>query len=149
MVGAPSFSQSYLCIKLPLKSSPKIGSSTSDNFHLFIPPLLVRKIILTIPIKTPFLQTSSTVHLSTICTKICSQSQPFSRCRLRHEPGSQGVLQTVITGLATTDSLSLRLRELVYSNQQSLIKMLAIRMSNHPIHLLSYPQPIVITSILH
>ena len=149
MVGGPSFSQSYLCIKLPVKSPPKIGSSTSDNFHLFIPPLLVRKIILTIPIKTPFLYTSSTVHLSTICTKTFSQSQPFSHCRLRQEPGSQGVLQTVITGLATTDSLSLRLRELVYCSQQPLIKMLAIRMSNHPIHLLSYLQPIVITSIPH
>ena len=55
MVGAPSFSQPYLCIQPPLQSPPKIRSSTPDTFHLPIPLLLVRKIILTIPTKTPFL----------------------------------------------------------------------------------------------
>ena len=37
MVGAPSFSQSYLCIQpyiTPLQSGTKIHSSTSVNFHL-------------------------------------------------------------------------------------------------------------------
>ena len=38
-----------------------------------------------------------------------------------------------------TDSLSLRLRKLVYCRQQSLMKMLAISMRNHPVHPL--PQP--------
>ena len=52
MIGAHSFSQPYMCI--------------SDNF---IPPLLVRKIILTIPIKTPFFYISATFHLITIYTK--------------------------------------------------------------------------------
>ena len=40
MVGALSFSQPFII-------SNKFHSATSNNFHLPIPPLLVRKIILT------------------------------------------------------------------------------------------------------
>ena len=65
-VDAPSFSQPYLCLQSPLQSPPKIHSSTSDNFQLPNPPLLVCKIILTIPTKTPFLYTSATFHIQTI-----------------------------------------------------------------------------------
>ena len=54
MVAAPSFSQPYLYIQPPLQSPPKIPSSISDNFYLPIPPLLIQKIILTIPTNTPF-----------------------------------------------------------------------------------------------
>ena len=53
-VGAPSFSEPYLCKQPPLHSPPKIRSSTSANFHLLSPPLLVHKFILTIPLTLPF-----------------------------------------------------------------------------------------------
>ena len=63
MVGAYSFSQPHLCIQPALKSLPKIRFSTSVNFHLPVPPLLVHKIILTIPSNTPFLYASVILHL--------------------------------------------------------------------------------------
>ena len=63
MVGASSFSQSYLCIQPPLQSTPKISFSTSVNFHLPNPPLLVHKIILTIHTNTPLLSTAVILHL--------------------------------------------------------------------------------------
>ena len=53
----------------------------------------------------------------------------------------------VIAGLTITDSLSLRLRKLMYCRQQSLMKILAIGMANYPIHFFPYPQSIVITCI--
>ena len=62
MVGAPSFSQPYLCIHQLLQSPPKISSSTSVNFHFTLPPLLVHKIIFTIPTNTPFLYTIRIFH---------------------------------------------------------------------------------------
>ena len=49
MIRAPSSSQAILCTQATLKSLPKNSSSSSINFHLPISPLLVRKIILTIP----------------------------------------------------------------------------------------------------
>ena len=58
MVVAPLFSEPHLCKQPPVHSPPKIRSSTSANFHLPIPPLLVHKFILTIPTKTSFLYTS-------------------------------------------------------------------------------------------
>ena len=42
MVGAPSFSQFFLCMQPPLQSPPKIRSSPSVNFQL--PILLLLKI---------------------------------------------------------------------------------------------------------
>ena len=56
-------------------------------------------------------------------------------------------VQTVIIGLTIPDFLLLRARKLIYCRQWSLIKMLAIRAENQPIHILQYPPPIVITSI--
>ena len=50
---------------------------------------------------------------------------------------------TAMTGLTITDSSLLRLRKLVYCRQQSLMKVLAIKMANYPIYPLLYPQPIV------
>ena len=88
--------------------------------------------------------------------------QPFNQFRLRQATSEQGSLartdtvlisvfslkvQTEITGFTITDSLSLSFRKLVYSRQLSLMKILAIRIENHPIYLLSYPQSVVITSI--
>ena len=55
MVSASSFSQPYFSIHPPLQFPPKIRFSTSVNFYFPIPPLLVHKIILTIPTNTPFL----------------------------------------------------------------------------------------------
>ena len=81
-----------LAHKATPKISTKIGSPTSDNFHLCIPPLLVCKIIVTTPTNTPFLYTSATVHLPTICTKSFSQPQPFTDTDGVKGPGSQGVL---------------------------------------------------------
>ena len=62
MVGAYSFSQRYLSIQPPLQSPPKMCFSTSVNFYLPIPPLLIYKIMLTIPNNTPFLYTSVILH---------------------------------------------------------------------------------------
>ena len=174
MLNMP-FSQLYLCIKPALPSPPKILSSTFFNFHLPVPPLLVHKVILTTLNNTPFLYTSLYMQfftslllrttIRTICTKnIFSLTQPFSRFRLHQgtkEPESLVRTDTVLissffhkvwsmkTGLRITDSLLLRLIKLVYCRWQSLMKMLAIGMANYPIHLLSYPQTIVITSITY
>ena len=79
-------SQSYLCIQPSLQSPPKFGFSTLDNFHLPIPPLLVCKIILTIPTKTPFLYTSTTFRPQKVCTNIFCPPQPSSQYRLCHGP---------------------------------------------------------------
>ena len=63
MVGAPSFSQPYLCIQPLLQSPEKICSSISVNFHLPIHALLFDKFILTIPANTPCLNNSAILHL--------------------------------------------------------------------------------------
>ena len=47
-----------------LKPPLKIRSSTSANFYLHIPPLFVRKIILTISISTPFFYILAISYLS-------------------------------------------------------------------------------------
>ena len=121
MVGAPSFPEPHLCIQPLLQPLPKIRSSTSVNFHLPIPLLLVHKIILTIPTNTTFLYTST--------PKIFSLPQPFRQFRLRQWTKKLESLKntdtilispfflkvwTVITGLTITDSLLLSLRKLVY-----------------------------------
>ena len=63
MVAAPSFSQPLLRIQPMMQSKAKTSSSTSVNFLIPIPPLLVRKITFTIPTNTPFLHTSAISHL--------------------------------------------------------------------------------------
>ena len=75
MVGAPSFSQPYLCIQPLLQSPEKICSSISVNFHLPIHALLFDKFILTIPANTPCLNNSAfftSVILSTNIPAICT-----------------------------------------------------------------------------
>ena len=64
MVGAPSFSQPYLCIQPTLQSASKTSYSSSVNFHLPISPLLFHKVVLTVSTNTPFLHTSATFHLN-------------------------------------------------------------------------------------
>ena len=131
MVGAPSFSQSFLCIQPPLQCPPQIRSSTSVNFYLPSSPLLSLQSPLTLPsympqkfFTSPFLHATNPI----IYNKIFSLPQPFSLFRLL-----QGIKElcslvtnntvlissfflkvwTVITGLAITNSLLLRLRKLV------------------------------------
>ena len=128
MVGAPSFSQPFLCIQPLLQTPPKIHSSTSVNFHLPIPFLLFNKPTLTIPsnISPPYICAQPSQQST---PKIFSQPQPFSQFRL-----SQGTKElwslvrndtilispfffkvwTVMTGLTITNFLSLRRRKLVY-----------------------------------
>ena len=54
IIDAPSFSQPYLCIQLPLQSPRKFHSSTLVTFHLPLPPLFVHKIIFTTRTTLPF-----------------------------------------------------------------------------------------------
>ena len=135
MVGASLFSQPCLCIQPPLKSLPKIRSSTSVNFHLPISPLLAHKIIFTIPANIPFHYTSavfhfpifaynhpSNLHQNIFPTSVISPIQVYQGTR---ELGSLVKPDTVlispfflkvwtaITGLIITDSLSPRLRKLM------------------------------------
>ena len=63
MVGAPSFLQLLLCIQPVMQSPAKTSSSKTVNFYIPIIPLLVHKIIFTIPTNTPFLYTSAISHL--------------------------------------------------------------------------------------
>ena len=70
MVGAFSLSQPYLCIQPPLQSLPKIRCSTSVNFHLPIPPLLFKKMILTIPTNAHFLYASAIFYFLFLCKTI-------------------------------------------------------------------------------
>ena len=63
MVGTPSFSQPVLLLQPTLQSLPRNSSFSSVNFHFPISPLLVYKIILTIPTNTLFLYNSAIFHL--------------------------------------------------------------------------------------
>ena len=130
MVGVTSFSLPYMCILPPLQSPPKILSSTSFNFHLPIPPLLLNKIIPTIPTNIPFLCTSTLFLPPYFCVQTSQQStpkifslpQPFSQFRLRQ--GTKDLwslvrndtvlispfflkVWTLITGTTITDTLNL------------------------------------------
>ena len=134
MIGAPSFSQPYLCIQLALQSPQKIRSSTLVNLHFSIPSLFVHIIIFTTSTSTPFLYTLSISYLL-----IFGYSHP-NNLHQKHFPylnhlvnsgclkGTLGSTEdwhcfnlsllpqsmTVITGLTITDSFSLRLIKLVY-----------------------------------
>ena len=107
-------------------------------FSQFLPPYftLICKIFLTIPTNIPFLYTSAIFHLpifvgaiATIYVKVLSLLQPSSKFRWYQETNQQRsllrtdpVLTSLLfvkvksekTGLRITDSLSLRLRKLVY-----------------------------------
>ena len=91
MVGAPSFSQPYLCIQPPLQSPTKILSSISVNFHLYFLHLFFNKIILTIHTNASFPYTAAVFSTSYFCvqpsqqctSKMFSLPQPFSQLRLR------------------------------------------------------------------
>ena len=114
------------------------------NFHLPIPPFLVHKIILTIPNNNPLLYTSLFLRrtIPTIYTKNISLPHHFCQFRLCQETRDLGSLFSIntvlicpfllkvwalITGITITDSLSLRIKKLIYfrcgkpSNLPSLI----------------------------
>ena len=117
MVGFSAFSQPYLCIQQSLQSPPKTLSSTWDNFHLPILPLLFSKIILTIPLcRSNFSPPCFCIQSSQLSTpKIFFLPHPFSQF-------SYGVLifsffpkvWTVLSGFTITDFLLLRIRKLIY-----------------------------------
>ena len=109
MVDTPSFSQFNLCIQPTVQFPPKICLSTPVNFHLSITPLLVHKVILTIPTNNPFLYTLAfltslflSVIVPTICTKNVSLPQPFSQFRLREGNRELGSLVRIDTVLLSS-----------------------------------------------
>ena len=122
----------------------KLRSSTIVNFHLPILPLLVHRIIFTIPTNSLFLYASTILHLrnfaythpNNLHEKYFSYLSHLANSGCANGPGGLGVYHclrtntvlisafflkvwTVITGLTITDSLSLRLRkfEVVVSDE--------------------------------
>ena len=141
------FNNPTCACKSTLQSPPKIHPFTSVNFHLPIPPLLVHKIVITIPTNNSFPYTSVISHLPLFGYNHCNNLhqkylptptiqtiQAASRYQVARQLGSiAGSLAgslvrtdtvllspfhlnvwTVVTGLAITDSSSLRLRKLIY-----------------------------------
>ena len=148
MLASPWFSQPYLWIQPTLQSPSKIHTSTSFNFYLPIPPLLVHKIILTITTNSFSLYLSSFLPFS-FCVQPSQQSAPkiislcqlFSQFRLSQGTRELGSLVstdtvlispfffkwwTMITGLIITDSLLLRLRKLVQSTFSHTLNLLPL-----------------------
>ena len=146
------------------KSVPLLQSTFTSLFH----PYFLTKSSLQSPLTLPLYPKNFSppyfcVQASQESTpKMFSLPQPFSQ--VRSPQGTKDLwsfvtndtvfislfflkVWTVITGLTIADDSLLRPRKLSYCSLLSLIKMLAIAMTNRPIHLLSYPQPIVITSI--
>ena len=138
----------------------KNSFSTSVNFHLPTALLLIPRIIHTNPIDSTYLYTSAIFHLLIfVRNNSGNQHQKYfpylnhlanQGCAIRtRELESLVTTKTVwffpfflkiwkvIMELTFTDILLLSLRKLVYCRQQSLMKMLAIGMGNHPIHLFS------------
>ena len=125
MVGAPSFSQSYLCIQPPLQFPTK---NPFFYFSQFSPPYSTLTWSQNHPYN-PFRYISAIFHLPKIYPKKYFLPQPFSHFRLRKGSRELGSLvmtdtalispffhkvYTVITELTITDSLSFRLKKLVY-----------------------------------
>ena len=96
----PSFSQPYLRIQSLRQSPPKICSSTLVSFDFPVPPLLVHKIIRTIPTNTPFLYTSTVFHIPSFAhnhpnnlhQKYCPFLSNLASSGYVKGPGSEGVL---------------------------------------------------------
>ena len=131
MVCTPSYSELYLCIQPSLQSPSITLSYTSVNFHVPILPLLVQKIILTIPTNTPHTSANFQLRIFLLPYNHSSQ-QSFANSGRINGPGSKVVLwgltlfwslpcsskfgqwqQGSQQWLTTTDSLLLRLRKLV------------------------------------
>ena len=139
MVGALSFSQPILRIQLTLQSLPRNSSSFSVSFHFPISPLLVHKITFKIPTNTPFLYNSAVFHSFFLCTTIptiytknilptsnilpIQAASRYQKVREYCEDWRCLIspfffkVWTVIAGLThNTDSLSIRLKKLIYSS---------------------------------
>ena len=119
MVGAPSFSELYLCIQKSLKYPPNIRSSTSVNFQHF--PYLRN-------FSTPYIF-ASVQPFQPSTPKIFSLLQSFNQFRLHEGTRELGSLVrtntdlfsslslkvwTVTARLTITDFIWLRLRKLLY-----------------------------------
>ena len=138
MIDAPSFSQPYLCIKLPLKSPRKIQSSTLINFYLLIPAYLFTKSFLQPPLHflPPYLINFLPLYFwvqpsQQSAPKAFSLPQPFSQFRLPQGNTMKSPKDwhwfnlsllpqsmPVITGLTTTNYFSLRLIKLVMTGNE-------------------------------
>ena len=126
MTDALSFSQPFFCMQLPIQSQPKIHSPTSSIFHLPIPPLLVYKIILTIPSNTPFLCISGfftflflRTAIPAIYSKVFLQPQPFNQFRLHQEISDHESLVRTDTVLNDTDLIFSLLPESIDTNNRA------------------------------
>ena len=150
MVGAPSLSQPILWMQPTLQSLPINSSSSSINFHFFILPLLVYKIILTIPTNTLFLHNSAIFHLPPFAYNHPNNlHQKYFPCRKNfanpccvNGPGS--LISPFFLKLSTVRAVT----SLIPYRSDSLNWFIA-GVANHPIHLLSYLYPIFITSIFN
>ena len=136
MLGASSFSQSCYYIQIPLQYPTKIYSSTSVNFDFPIPPLLAQKSLQS-PLILPFSITQLYSLSNNLHQKIFSLPQPFSQFRLRQ--GTNELRSLVRADTVLNSSFFLKVWRVITG--------LTIGMANYPLHLLSYPQPIVISSM--
>ena len=116
IIRALSLSKPFLCIKPTFQSPPRIRFSTSVNFYLPIPRLLVHKIFLTLPSSIPH------QFLTSLCVQLSQQSTPKIFSLLQTLRTDTALIfpvflkvWTLIARLTATDSLSPRLWKLVYS----------------------------------
>ena len=159
MLGAPSFSQPILWIQPTLQSLQR-NSSSSVNFHFPISPLLVHKIILTIPTNTPFLYNSVIFHHPFFAynypnnphQKYFTYLKQFSNSGCVKVQRNYGVLWGLTLFNLSLQSIDgdkrTHSQSLILSRSNSKNCCIA-DVANHQVHLLSYPQQIFITSIFN
>ena len=159
MLGAPSFSQPILWIQPTLQSLQR-NSSSSVNFHFPISPLLVHKIILTIPTNTPFLYNSVIFHHpffaynypNNLHQKYFTYLKQFSNSGCVKVQRNYGVLWGLTLFNLSLQSIDgdkrTHSQSLILSRSNSKNCCIA-DVANHQVHLLSYPQQIFITSIFN
>ena len=162
MLRAASFSQFCLRIQTPLQSPIKICSSTSVNFHLSIPPLLVPKSFLKSPLTLPssipqqFFTSQQSTTKNIFPTSAIYPIQAVSRnqgtresCKDWHSFNFVLLPQSMDSDDRAHNYLFL----IVLARKIGLLQVVVSDVdacnwnSNHPVHPVSYPQPITITSI--
>ena len=136
-----------------LQSLPRNSSSSSVNFHFFISPLLVYKIILTTPTNTLFLYNSAMFHLPPFAynhpNNLHQKFRQFRLCQGTRELGSIVRTDTVLIPPFFLKLWTVRAVISLISYRSDSLNWFIAGVANHPIHLLSYPQPIFITSIFN
>ena len=152
------FALLYSLIQPPLQSLPL--------FKPIFTSLLPHKTIRTVPTNNSLLYTSAifaSLYLHTAIPTFPTKNptltaviQPIQAVSWPNEQVSLVLADTVLispcfpeawTGIAVltiTDFLLFRIKKSVYCRLQSLIKMLAIRMTDHPLHALPHPQSSII-----